>query len=93
MLREQVVSARQAQRVRWGTGHVNGRVSLSRLLGEGQISQAVLHQLQDAAERLHFSARGFTRSLRLARTIADVEGSPAVAQHHLEEALHYRKRD
>ena len=92
-LRELVASARRKQCERWGRDRVNGRVSLSLLLNDGQISPRVLHHLQDSAERLLLSARGFTRSLRLARTIADVDDSPSVALHHLEEALYYRKRE
>ena len=92
-LRELVASARRKQCERWGRDRVNGRVSLSLLLNDGQISPRVLHHLQDSAEQLLLSARGFTRSLRLARTIADVDDSPSVALHHLEEALYYRKRE
>ena len=46
--------------------------------------------LREAAERLRISARGYHRVLKLARTLADLEGSDAVRRIHLAEALSYR---
>ena len=46
--------------------------------------------LTRAAEAMGLSARGWTRTLRLARTIADLEGSTAVRRLHIAEALIYR---
>ncbi len=47
--------------------------------------------LTDAAERLHMSARGWHRVLRVARTIADLDGSDGVRRVHVAEALSYRR--
>jgi magnesium chelatase family protein len=47
--------------------------------------------LQRAAERLRLSARGYHRVLRVARTLADLEGAATVARHHVAEALSYRR--
>ena len=47
--------------------------------------------LQRAAERLMLSARGYHRVLRVARTLADLEGAATVARHHIAEALSYRR--
>jgi magnesium chelatase family protein len=44
-----------------------------------------------AAERLRLSARGYHRVLRVARTLADLEGAPIVARRHIAEALSYRR--
>jgi magnesium chelatase family protein len=46
--------------------------------------------VRDAAERMGLSARGFHRVLKLARTIADLDGKPEVGRGHLAEALSYR---
>jgi len=46
--------------------------------------------LKDAAIKLNLSARGFHKALRVARTLADLEGSPGVERAHLAEALSYR---
>ena len=43
-----------------------------------------------AAERLRLSARGYHRVLRVARTLADLEGAAAVTRAHIAEALSYR---
>ena len=44
-------------------------------------------------ERFNLSARAYTRILKVARTIADLEESPAVLPHYLAEAIGYRKLD
>lgn len=47
--------------------------------------------LQEAAERFRFTARGYHRVLRLARTLADLDGSDAVTKPHIAEAVAYRR--
>ena len=44
-----------------------------------------------AAEAGNLTARGWTRTIRLARTIADLEGAPFVRRVHIAEALIYRR--
>jgi len=44
-----------------------------------------------AVERLRLSARGYHRVLRVARTLADLDGSPNVGRRHIAEALSYRR--
>ena len=51
---------------------------------------SALSLLRDAAERMRLSARGYHRVLKLARTLADLDGADAVGRAHLAEALSYR---
>ena len=46
--------------------------------------------LLQAAERFKLTARGYHRILRLARTIADLEGDETIGQPHIAEAVGYR---
>ena len=46
--------------------------------------------MRDAAERMRLSARGYHRVLKLARTLADLDGGGPVRRLHLAEALSYR---
>ena len=46
--------------------------------------------LRDAAETMRLSARGYHRVLRVARTLADLDGSDKIGRLHLAEALSYR---
>ncbi|MEE9329522.1 MAG: YifB family Mg chelatase-like AAA ATPase [Parvularculaceae bacterium] len=49
--------------------------------------------LARAAESLHLSARAYTRSIRVARTLADLDGSDGVRRRHIAEAISYRRRE
>ena len=49
-----------------------------------------LQLLRDAAEKMRFSARGYHRVLKVARTLADLDGSEMVGRIHLAEAISYR---
>jgi magnesium chelatase family protein len=49
-----------------------------------------LSLLRDAADAMRLSARGYHRVLRVARTLADLDGAENVGRVHLAEALSYR---
>jgi magnesium chelatase family protein len=49
-----------------------------------------LKLLRDAAESMRLSARGYHRVLRVARTLADLDGADKIGRLHLAEALSYR---
>jgi len=51
---------------------------------------AGLKLLREAADAMRLSARGYTRVLRVARTLADLDGAETVGRVHLAEAISYR---
>ncbi len=57
-----------------------------------QLDAASTTLIREAADRLRLSARGFHRVLKLARTLADLDTSPAIKRIHLAEALSYRSQ-
>ncbi len=56
------------------------------------LNAASRQMMRDASERLGLSARGWHRCLRVARSIADLEGADTLAKHHIAEALGYREQ-
>jgi magnesium chelatase family protein len=88
-LRAAVVAARERQLERFDA--LNAAVPPRRLTSQGQFLPPALSLLREASERLGLSARAWHRSLRVARTIADLAGDVAVAAPAVAEALRYRR--
>ena len=55
-----------------------------------QLDNAGLALIRDAADAMRLSARGYHRVLRVARTLADLDGAEKIGRVHLAEALSYR---
>ena len=58
-----------------------------------QIDDSCIAVLRQAMERMHMSARAYDRILKVARTIADLDGSPTIQINHIGEAVSYRNLD
>lgn len=95
-IRERVIRARKIQELRYvdeSNIHCNAQMS-SRLLNRYARPDAQgLALLKNAMERLNLSARAYDRILKVARTIADLEGSEEIRSYHLAEAISYRNLD
>jgi magnesium chelatase family protein len=90
-----VAAARDLQAERYaalGLPHirVNAQASGTVLEDIARLDKAGLALLRDAADAMHLSARGYHRVLRVARTLADLDGAENVGRVHLAEALSYR---
>ncbi len=72
-------------------GCVNGDLAGAALDEHTALDAASTQFMRNAAARLGWSARGFHRVLRVARSIADLAGSEAIATPHLAEAIQYRR--
>jgi magnesium chelatase family protein len=72
-------------------GVVNGELAGASLDRHCRLDASASHFLQSATTRPGWSARSFHRILRVARTIADLDASAAIATPHLAEAIQYRR--
>lgn len=90
-----VARARELQRDRFialGTPNVgcNARCSTSLIETIAEPDPSGLQLLRDAADKMKFSARGYHRILKVARTLADLEEAQRVGRIHIAEAISYR---
>lgn len=94
-LREQVLRVREVQRLRFGENStvLNGRMGPRQLRKFCQIDDAGERLLKQALTELGLSARAHDKILRVARTIADLEGKPHILTDHISEAIMYRRLD
>ncbi len=85
---ERVARARAVAAERWGAGRTNSAAPARAL--RRTASLRALRALADALERGLLTGRGFDRALRVARTVADLDGSEIIAVEHAQEALAHR---
>lgn len=95
-IRKRVTKAREIQSLRYESFenlHYNAQMSSKQVRQYCELSVASLQMLKTAMERLNLSARAYDRILKVARTIADLEGSENVNSNHIGEAIQYRSLD
>ena len=95
-IRARVVAAREIQERRFHDVkgvYCNAQMTPSLLHRYAEPDAAGLEKLRDAMERMNMSARAYDRILKVARTIADLDASERVQQHHIMEAIGYRNLD
>ncbi|MDW7710234.1 MAG: YifB family Mg chelatase-like AAA ATPase [Deferrisomatales bacterium] len=92
-VRERVAVARQRQATRYAgrTFHCNAHLSAAAVRRHCSPSADARNLLEHAMDRLGLSARAYTRALKVARTIADLEGAEGVGRAHVLEALQFRR--
>ena len=85
--------ARQAQTARFNTASkLNKDMTNAEIKQLAQLSPAAKELLDLAAQKLDLSARGYMRSVKVARTIADLDSSQTIEPVHISEALQYRRQ-
>lgn len=95
-IRERVIKARRIQEERFKDIHgiyCNAQMTERMIHQFAEPDEAGINLLRVAMERLNLSARAYNRILKVARTIADLEGSENVLSNHLAEAISYRNLD
>ena len=95
-IRERVMRARQIQEQRYAGCqgvHCNAQMNSRMLRQYAALDEQSTEMLRSAMTRLQLSARAYDRILKVARTIADLEGCENVHTHHLAETIGYRNLD
>ena len=95
-MRRGVMRARQIQEERYKEEpgiYCNAQMNTRHLRKYAWPDEEGLEKLRERMTKLNMSARAFDRILRVARTIADLEGCESVNKHHVAEAISYRNLD
>ncbi len=95
-IRERVIAARQIQEQRYKDIkgiHCNAQMTERMIHQYAEPDADSVEVLRSAMERLSLSARAYSRILKVARTIADLDGSEKVQLPHIAEAIGYRQLD
>ena len=95
-IRKRVIQARKIQELRFQgfpNIHANAQMTTKLLQQYCVLDQRSQDALRNAMRRLGLSARAYDRILKVARTIADLDGSEQISHDHLSEAINYRSLD
>ena len=93
VVKNNITDAIARQRVRYGKdGIYNSSLSSFQVSQLLTMESAAEKLLASASEKLNLSARSYFKTIKVAQTIADLEGARKITVNHLAEALSYRKR-
>lgn len=95
-IRKRVTAARELQTIRFTeleNIHYNAQMSTKQISLYCKLDEASKILLKNAMERLNLSARAYDRILKVARTIADLDGAQHIVGDHISEAIQYRSLD
>ena len=96
-IKQRVRNAREIQNKRFKTSqrkiNTNSEMNVKELNIYAPLDEETKKLLNQSAERLQLSARAYHRTIKLARTIADLEGALNISSSHILEALQYRPRE
>ena len=96
VIRERVTKSRLIQTERFEEHeniHYNAQMGVRQIRKYCKLDTTSLDLLKSAMEHLNLSARAYDRILKVARTIADLEGSENITDAHISEAIQYRSLD
>ncbi|MBL7223091.1 MAG: YifB family Mg chelatase-like AAA ATPase [Candidatus Brocadiae bacterium] len=93
VMRAEVMAARERQHRRFGNSGTNARMTNRQIEEHCRLDTETESLLEQAMAQHAFSARSYTRILKMARTIADLAGSQAVSLEHVSEAIQYRSTE
>ena len=95
VIRERVEEARKRQRSRYASEKISSNSELEprQLEKYCEVSKEGETLLKMAIQELGFSARAYHKALKVARTIADLEGCESITEAHVSESIHYRTLD
>ncbi|HZL08142.1 MAG TPA: YifB family Mg chelatase-like AAA ATPase [Candidatus Dormibacteraeota bacterium] len=92
-VRRRILQARKLQSRRYGkTGRLNANMTNRDIKAFANLDEASSRLINSAASRLRLSARAYMRTIKVARTIADLETAAFITPAHISEALAYRSQ-